>query len=211
MGSSKVVPEAAVAPRTAIARVGTGDRFVDATGGGGWGPVTTPTLLTVTKTEPRMVIGTVNAAEFIVASAATITFLATASMEGMVWQPVIGLIGGAISAWAVTRKYRMGYDDSLDVVGVHGVGGFVGMIGIGLFSAKLVNASGADGLFISGSFSQLNKQLIASVLTAAFSFIATWLMATAISKTIGFRVDRNTELEGLDTTIHAESAYEFNR
>jgi Amt family ammonium transporter len=123
---------------------------------------------------------------------------------------VIGLIGGAVSAWAVTRKYRLGYDDSLDVVGVHGVGGLIGMIGIGLLATKLVNPAGADGLFINGSFSQLNKQLIASILTAAYSFIATWIIATVIQKTIGFRVDKNTELEGLDTTIHAESAYDIN-
>jgi Amt family ammonium transporter len=123
---------------------------------------------------------------------------------------VIGLIGGAVSAWAVTRKYRLGYDDSLDVVGVHGIGGFIGMIGIGLLATKLVNDAGADGLFINGSFSQLNKQLIASILTAAYSFLATWIIATVIQKTIGFRVDRNTELDGLDTTIHAESAYDIN-
>jgi uncharacterized membrane protein YfcA len=73
--------------------------FVDATGGGGWGPVTTPTLLTLTKTEPRMVIGTVNAAEFIVATAASISFITTSSIQGFEWQPVIGLIiGGLIAA-----------------------------------------------------------------------------------------------------------------
>ena len=78
--------------------------FVDATGGGGWGPVTTPTLLTVTKTEPRMVIGTVNAAEFIVATSATVTFLVTATLEGMVWQPVIGLILGGVIAAPIAAK-----------------------------------------------------------------------------------------------------------
>jgi uncharacterized membrane protein YfcA len=78
--------------------------FVDATGGGGWGPVTTPTLLTVTKTEPRMVIGTVNAAEFIVACAATLTFLVTASLDGMVWGPVIGLIGGGVIAAPIAAR-----------------------------------------------------------------------------------------------------------
>ena len=123
---------------------------------------------------------------------------------------LIGLVGGAVSAWAVSRKYKWNYDDSLDVVGVHGVGGLVGMIGIGLLATKLVNSSGADGVLINGSFTQLNKQLMASVLTGIYSFVATWVIATIIQKTIGFRVDRNTELEGLDTTIHAESAYDFN-
>ena len=122
----------------------------------------------------------------------------------------IGLVGGAVSAWAVTKKFKLNYDDSLDVVGVHGVGGFVGMIGIGLLATKIANSTGADGLFINGSVSQLTKQLEAALLTAAFSFIATWFIAVAIQKTIGFRVDRNTELDGLDTNIHAESAYDIN-
>jgi ammonium transporter, Amt family len=122
----------------------------------------------------------------------------------------IGLVGGAVSAWAVTKKYRWGYDDSLDVVGVHGFGGIVGMVGIGLLASKMVNESGADGLFINGSASQLIKQLEAAALTAIYSFTATWVIAIAIQRTIGFRVDRNTELDGLDTNIHAESAYDIN-
>ena len=123
---------------------------------------------------------------------------------------VIGLIGGIASAWGVTRKYKHNYDDSLDVVGVHGIGGFVGMIGIGLLATKSVNEFGGEGLFISGSPTLLWKQLIAALSVAAFSFVATWLIATAIQKTIGFRVNRNLELEGLDTTQHAESAYDIN-
>ncbi len=78
--------------------------FVDATGGGGWGPVTTPTLLTVTKTEPRRVIGTVNAAEFVVALSATTGFLIAASLENIVWQPVIGLIIGGVCAAPFAAK-----------------------------------------------------------------------------------------------------------
>jgi Amt family ammonium transporter len=123
---------------------------------------------------------------------------------------LIGLIGGAVSAWAVTKKFRWNYDDSLDVVGVHGIGGFVGMIGIGFLATKAVNATGADGLFVHGSVSQLEKQLAAAILTALYSFTATWLIAKVIQKTVGFRVERNTELDGLDTNIHAESAYDIN-
>jgi Amt family ammonium transporter len=96
------------------------------------------------------------------------------------------------------------------VVGVHGIGGFVGMIGIGLLASKTVNDLGGEGLFISGDASLLGKQLIASLSVAAFSFTATWLIATAIQKSVGFRVNRNLELEGLDTTQHAESAYDIN-
>ena len=122
---------------------------------------------------------------------------------------VLGLIAGVVSAWAVTRKYKFGYDDSLDVVGVHGVGGILGMIAIGLFATITANAAGADGLFFNGGTTQLNRQVIAIVVVAAFSFAATWLIATVIQKTIGFRSFRDDELNGLDTTYHAESAYDI--
>ncbi len=121
----------------------------------------------------------------------------------------IGLIAGATCAYAVSLKYKFNYDDSLDVVGVHGIGGLVGMIAIGLIATTAVNTAGGDGLFIHGSIRLLEKQLTASVAVAAFSFIATYLIATIIAKTIGFRVRKDVESEGLDTTIHAESAYEI--
>ena len=122
---------------------------------------------------------------------------------------ILGLIAGVASSYAVSRKYKFGYDDSLDVVGVHGVSGIVGMIGIGLFATATVNATGKEGLFITGSPDLLIKQLIAIVAVAAFSFCATWLIATLITRTIGFRVPREEELTGLDTTYHAESAYDI--
>ncbi len=122
---------------------------------------------------------------------------------------ILGLIAGVASSYAVSRKYKFGYDDSLDVVGVHGVSGIVGMIGIGLFATATVNATGKEGLFINGSPDLLIKQLIAIVAVAAFSFCATWLIATVITRTIGFRVPREEELTGLDTTYHAESAYDI--
>lgn len=122
---------------------------------------------------------------------------------------ILGLIAGVASSYAVSRKYKFGYDDSLDVVGVHGVSGIVGMIGIGLFATATVNATGKEGLFINGSPDLLLKQLIAIVAVAAFSFCATWLIATVITRTIGFRVPREEELTGLDTTYHAESAYDI--
>ena len=122
---------------------------------------------------------------------------------------LIGLAAGVISLLAVTRKYKMGYDDSLDVVGVHGVGGILGMLAIGLIATKDANAAGGDGLFTNGSFSLLEKQTIAIIATALFSFCATWLIAKIISKTIGFRAYRDDELTGLDTTYHAETAYDL--
>ena len=122
---------------------------------------------------------------------------------------LIGLAAGVISLLAVTRKYKLGYDDSLDVVGVHGIGGILGMIAIGLIGTKVANAAGGDGLFTNGSFALLEKQAIAVIATALFSFCATWLIAKAISKTIGFRAYRDDELTGLDTTYHAETAYDL--
>ena len=122
---------------------------------------------------------------------------------------ILGLIAGVVSAWAVTRKYKFGYDDSLDVVGVHGVGGILGMLAIGLMATVTANAAGADGLLNGGGVTQLNRQVIAIVVVALFSFSATWLIATLIHKTIGFRVYRDDELTGLDTTFHAESAYDI--
>jgi Amt family ammonium transporter len=122
---------------------------------------------------------------------------------------VLGLIAGVVSAWAVTRKYKLGYDDSLDVVGVHGVGGILGMLAIGFLATLTANAAGADGLFFGGGTTQLNRQVIAIIVVALFSFTATWLIATVIQKTIGFRSFRDDELNGLDTTYHAESAYDI--
>ncbi len=122
---------------------------------------------------------------------------------------ILGLIAGVVSAWAVTRKYKFGYDDSLDVVGVHGVGGILGMLGIGFLATITANAAGANGLFFNGGTTQLNRQVIAIVVVALFSFTATWLIATVIQKTIGFRSFRDDELNGLDTTYHAESAYDI--
>ena len=122
---------------------------------------------------------------------------------------ILGLIAGVVSAWAVTRKYKFGYDDSLDVVGVHGVGGILGMLAIGFLATLTANSAGANGLFFNGGTTQLSRQLIAIVVVALFSFAATWLIATIIQKTIGFRSFRDDELNGLDTTYHAESAYDI--
>ena len=123
---------------------------------------------------------------------------------------VIGLIAGALSAFAVSRKYKWGYDDSLDVVGVHGIGGLLGMLAIGFLATTTANSAGGLGLLNGGSTDLLGKQSIAILATAAFSFTATWLIATLISKTIGFRAKREDELTGLDTVYHAESAYDIS-
>ena len=122
---------------------------------------------------------------------------------------ILGLIAGVAGSYAVSRKYKFGYDDSLDVVGVHGVSGIIGMIGIGLFATVTVNAAGKDGLLSGGGTDLLGRQLVAIIVVALFSFCATWLIAKAISLTIGFRVLADDEITGLDTTYHAESAYDI--
>jgi Amt family ammonium transporter len=122
---------------------------------------------------------------------------------------VIGLIAGAICALAVGLKYRFGFDDSLDVVGVHLVGGVIGSLAIGFFGSSAANSLGADGLFYGGGTALLGKQALGVGLVAAYSFIATLIIGFLIEKTIGFRVTSDKELGGVDLSEHAESAYEM--
>jgi Amt family ammonium transporter len=97
---------------------------------------------------------------------------------------VTGLVTGAFCAWAVTLKYRLNVDDTLDVVGVHGAGGFVGLLMVGLFAVR--DVSGKEGLFYGGGLSLLWRQAVAILAVAAFSFVMTWLIAKAVDKVIGF-------------------------
>ena len=122
---------------------------------------------------------------------------------------VIGLIAGAICALAVGMKYKFGFDDSLDVVGVHLVGGVIGCLSIGFFGSSAVNSLGLDGLFYGGGFTLLGKQALGVLIVTAYSFFVTLLIGFAIEKTIGFRVKSDAELVGVDQTEHAESAYEM--
>ncbi|MCZ2829464.1 ammonium transporter [Modestobacter sp. VKM Ac-2986] len=121
---------------------------------------------------------------------------------------VIGLIAGALCALAVGLKFKLGYDDSLDVVGVHLVGGLVGTILIG-FLATTDAPAGAESVFYGGSFDQLWKQLIGAVAVLAYSFVLTYVIGFAIQKTMGFRLSEEDEVTGIDTVEHAESAYDF--
>ncbi|MDP1711609.1 MAG: ammonium transporter [Candidatus Nanopelagicaceae bacterium] len=122
---------------------------------------------------------------------------------------VIGLIAGALCAMAVGLKYKLGFDDSLDVVGVHLVGGLWGCISIGLFGTSVVNSVGLNGLFYGGGTTLLGKQLFGALFVLAYSFIMTLIIGFAIEKTIGLRVSRDSEVEGIDLNEHAESAYEL--
>jgi Amt family ammonium transporter len=121
----------------------------------------------------------------------------------------IGIIAGAVSAVAVGVKYRLGYDDSLDVVAVHGVAGATGLLLIGLLATVTVNPAGANGLLYGGGVSQLWRQAVAVLVTVGYSAGLTFAIAWVINKTIGLRAAPEAEREGLDEIEHAESAYEF--
>jgi Amt family ammonium transporter len=105
-------------------------------------------------------------------------------------------------------KGRFGFDDSLDVVGVHGVGSSFGAIAIGLFATTAVNAAGRNGLLY-GNGSLLGIQLFSVVVVIVFSFVMTWLILKALQKTMGLRVEELEEVEGLDLSQHGESGYNF--
>ncbi|MGI8679735.1 MAG: ammonium transporter [Jatrophihabitans sp.] len=126
----------------------------------------------------------------------------------------IGFIAGAMCALAIGLKNKLGYDDSLDVVGVHFVGGWIGTLSIGFFSTKGVNPLGNDGIFYGGGGHfggwnlLLHQAMVAGVVTV-FSFCATAVIALAINFVVKHRVSDEDELEGLDTAIHGESAYEL--
>jgi Amt family ammonium transporter len=122
---------------------------------------------------------------------------------------VIGLISGILCSLAVGIKYKFGFDDSLDVVGVHLVGGIWGSLSIGLFGTHVVNSIGIDGIFYGGGTDLLVKQALGVGMVAGYSFVATLIIGYAIEKTIGFRVSREVEIEGIDLKEHAESAYEL--
>ncbi len=121
----------------------------------------------------------------------------------------IGLIAGALSALAVGLKYKFGFDDSLDVVGVHLVGGLWGCISLGFFATKHVNSLGQDGLLYGGGLKLLGTQSYGAILVMLYSFIVTLILGFIINKTIGFRVTQEAEVTGIDYSEHRETAYEL--
>jgi Amt family ammonium transporter len=121
---------------------------------------------------------------------------------------ILGVIAGAVCALVIPLKYKLGYDDSLDVVGVHLVGGLVGTLLIGFLATEAAPA-GVNGLFYGGGTEQLVSQFIAAFAVMIFSFVVTLAIAKGLDITMGFRVDEDDEIAGLDRTIHAETAYEL--
>jgi ammonium transporter, Amt family len=119
---------------------------------------------------------------------------------------MIGLAGGAVCYAAVSLKPRIGYDDSLDVVGVHAVGGTLGALLTGVFASKLVNAAGNDGLLF-GNAAQLGTQALSLLAAWVYSFVVTFIILKILDATMGLRVSEEEESEGLDLSQHGEVGY----
>jgi Amt family ammonium transporter len=129
---------------------------------------------------------------------------------------ILGLVAGAVCALAVSVKYKLGFDDSLDVVGVHFVGGWIGSLSLGFFATSVVNpfyiADGlaSNGLFEGGGLTQLGRQALCSGIVTVWSFLGALILGYVIKFTIGFRASKEAEVEGIDVAEHAESGYEFS-
>ena len=122
---------------------------------------------------------------------------------------VMGAAAGAVCALAVGLKYRWRYDDSLDVVGVHLVGGLVGTIGIGLLGTAAA-PTGVDGLLYGGGVDQLGRQLLGSSVVLVYAFVVSGVLGLAVQRLIGFRIDEEHEITGIDLVVHAETAYDLH-
>jgi len=127
---------------------------------------------------------------------------------GPVSSIIIGLVAGALCYTACNIKSKLGYDDSLDVVGVHGVGGTWGALATGLFASKAINEGGENGLFF-GNPGQLWTQIVAVLATYALAVVATWVILKVVDAVVGLRVSDEDEVAGLDLSQHSETAYAF--
>jgi Amt family ammonium transporter len=121
---------------------------------------------------------------------------------------LIGIGGGVFCFMACNLKAKFGYDDSLDVVGVHGVGGTWGAIATGLFASKAINEAGANGLFY-GNPGQLWTQVVAVAATVVFAFVGSIVLLKVVDALVGLRVSEEDEFLGLDVSQHSENAYAF--
>ncbi|RAN77947.1 ammonia channel protein [Bacillus sp. SRB_336] len=125
-----------------------------------------------------------------------------------VWAMVLGLLAGVVCAMAVGLKFRLGFDDSLDVVGVHLVGGIIGTLFIGLAADPNAPAAG-QGLFYGGGLELLGKQSVGAFSVLLYSFVLAYAIGWVINKTMGFRISSAHEAAGIDISVHAESAYDI--
>ncbi len=146
------------------------------------------------------------AASGVVAGLVAIT--PSCSSVNVVGALVIGVGAGILCALAVGLKYKLGFDDSLDVVGVHLVGGLFGTLMVGLVATKTAPAA-VDGLFYGGGADQLIKQAEGAFAVLGYSAVVTAILALLVKYTIGLRLDREAEAAGIDEAEHAETAYDF--
>jgi Amt family ammonium transporter len=129
-----------------------------------------------------------------------------AGFVGPMFAIIIGAVAGVICYYAVVMKSRFGYDDSLDVVGVHGVGGTWGALATGLFASSAVNAAGGDGLFF-GSVALLGPQILSILATWVYAGVGTWIILKILDASMGLRVSPEDEQMGLDLSQHNEAGY----
>jgi Amt family ammonium transporter len=126
---------------------------------------------------------------------------------------IIGFAAGVICVLAISLKFRFGYDDSLDVIAVHLVGGIIGSVLLGLFADAAVNSAGKDGVFYGGGWSLFGEQVLAVVVVFAFSFVVSGIIGLVLKAAMvkGIRVSEDDEQVGLDLTQHSETAYAYDR
>lgn len=155
----------------------------------------------------RFVIGnatTLGAASGAIAGLATVT--PAAGFVGPNAAIIIGLMAGCVCFLAVRLKSRLRFDDSLDVVGIHGVGGVVGTICLGIFASTQANPAGVDGLLY-GNGSQLVKQIVGVGVVGGYTLVVSWILLKVIDSTVGIRLTEEAEVVGLDSAEHSETAY----
>ncbi|WP_456434214.1 ammonium transporter [Thermosulfuriphilus sp.] len=147
---------------------------------------------------------TLGAASGAIAGLATIT--PAAGFVGPIPAIIIGSLAGGVCYFGVTLKNRFGYDDSLDVVGIHGLGGVLGTVALGIFASKAVNPDGANGL-LAGGTGFLGTQLMAVAVVGIYAFVVSLILLKVIDALLGLRVSPEEELAGLDLSQHSEKAY----
>jgi len=151
-------------------------------------------------------VSTIGMASGIISGLATIT--GAAGFVGSMHSFVFGALAGIICFFAIEAKFRFGFDDSLDVVGIHFVGGALGSVLLGFMadSSAVPGGDFIDGLFFGGGILLWN-QILSLLVVTAFSFVATYIIAKIMDRTIGLRVTESTEMAGLDASDHGEAAY----
>ncbi len=147
---------------------------------------------------------TLGAASGAVAGLATVT--PAAGFVGPLSAMAIGVIAGFICYSAVNLKEKIGLDDSLDVVGIHGVGGVIGTICLGIFASKTVNPGGANGL-LAGNPAFLGTQLFGVLVVGVYAFVVSWILLKLVNSVMGLRLNKEDEISGLDQSLHNENAY----